>query len=382
MLTSAQRHIILGSRWPRGYLNLGSRYLPTWSAKLAQVKAGTGRARILCIGDSTTRGTGAGSGDALNVDADQFAYPKKLADYLASRGVSASFNSAMSGSFGNGTPEGKDSRVAGLNHMTPAGDWIGGASTLGGLTYQCNDDLTGTLSFTPLNVFDTLRIGYLRQTTNDTFTVNIDGGAAIITQAAAGTGSFQVTADTTVARGLHTININRTETTAGVCRIIWFEVWDSTTPAVEVFNAGWSGGTAADMAVNATLVQPIAGLQKFAPDLTIIMLGINDQTGATSEATFKTSVQTIVTAARLSGDAILVAATPASTTGGEPARRAYANYMRDMAIINGCPFVDTNTLMGTYAHSTNMGWQGNGLHASAAGYAYLAPLIGRALAGV
>jgi lysophospholipase L1-like esterase len=356
-----------------GYYNLGLDYLPRWTVKLAQVRAGTGRARLMCHGDSTTRGTGAGTGANFNIDADQVAYPKKLADYIASQGVPAIFNSANSGTFGSG---GKDSRV------TLGSDWINtGAASFGGQCYQYDGTGTTALSFTPLFVFDRLRVGYLRQSSSDTFTVDVDGGAALATINADGGSSFQTSADLTVTRGLHTINITPTDV-AGVLRVVWVEVWDSTIPAVDVFNVGWSGATASDLD-DATAVQNLSGITKFAPDLSIIMMGINDQTAGTSESSFKTSMQAVIDIARVSGDIILCSGTPSNTTGGEGGRQTYARYMRDLAELYGFPFVDVVELMGTDANATAQGWKppGNALHINAAGYAVLAPFIGRAVLG-
>jgi lysophospholipase L1-like esterase len=368
MLRKLLLPLIGGSALQRGYVNQGFEYLPTWLEKLNHVRAGTGRARVLCIGESTTRGTGAGTGANLNVAADQFSWPKYLADYLQARGVSASFNSWVGGGFGSG---GTDSR-----HALGSGWAPNGNPSLGGSLMR-NSTSTSTFSFSALYPFDTMRLWYLRFNNHDTFTYNIGGGTLATINADGGTAVL--TSQMTVARGAHTINLQRTGV-GNLNDIVGWELWDTTAPAVDVFNAGFSGAVMASIAstVNAAF-SPLPALGSFAPDLTILCEGINDANGATAEGTFKTNAQAVIDKARLSGDIILSSGTPAAIAGGEAARRAYATYLRDLAISNGVTFVDIVELMGSYDISVANGWQGNGLHIDADGYAVMPPLFGHAM---
>src|SRR5205823_2352319 len=81
-----------------------------------------------------------------------------------------------------------------------------GVSTLGGVSQHYTTGSAGTLSFTPIAAFDTIKIYYSTTLTNGTFTTNIDGGASLgTTNANAAQALLSVTYS--VAKGIHTINI-------------------------------------------------------------------------------------------------------------------------------------------------------------------------------
>jgi lysophospholipase L1-like esterase len=357
---------------PDGYLNFGLSYLPIWARKLDGVKAGTGRARVLCLGDSTTNGTGGGPDPSNNhINCDPFAYPSRIAVYCTSRGVKAVQNSFVAHAAGGADA---DSRIP------ENGDWQRLATASFGSAMMHNNADTEILPFTPLLAFDNFTLCHVRFGGYGIFDYNIDGGAGFGPVNADG-GTALRTLSHAVARGTHTINVAKTVADTTQVRMVWFEVWDSTIPSVQFFNAGGSGGTVSDLVTNANVLQGVGCITTFAPDLTIIVIGINDITAGTTESSFKTSLQTAINTARLSGDVILCSPTP--TTQSAVAQQVFSGYTRDLANLNGCSFVDLNYLMGPNSRADTLGWKANGNHPSAAGYdvGAMAGYIGRAVLG-
>lgn len=355
-----------------GYLNLGADYLPHYAAKVAQVIAGTSRCRVMCLGQSNTSGTGAGTGPNLTIGGNAFAWPKKLADALTAVGIPAIHNGMRAGSMGTG---GTDA------YVTLGSGWANnGLNSIAGAAYK-NTSTTNSLSFAPVGAFDSLKPWYVRAPGFDTFTYNVDGGSTLATVNANGANAM-LSSTATVALGTHTVNLQRTGVGAD-CDIPLIETWNSASPAVEFYNAGWSGANWGTIGTASQVWSSLNFLGTFAPDLTILADGSNDQADGTSESTFKANVQTIIDKAKLSGDVILISSTPydeSGITGGQAQRYVQAGWFRDLARTNSATLVDLSQLMGTYTYANGRGWigpgpsGGNALHPSAPGYATEASL--------
>jgi lysophospholipase L1-like esterase len=357
----------------RGYENLGPEFVPIFMEQLQKVKAGTDRLRLLCNGDSTTRGVGSGTGANLNVGADLAAYPLRLSEYIASRGVTSLHNSWVGAAFSAG---GSDSR------LTVGAGWsFAGNPSLGGAMLRNEGTTSDPATWDFLNPFTNGRIYYVRIAGAGQFQYDVDGGSA--TPVDTNGGTSVLTSEFSVARGIHSINLSRVS--GGAINIIAVETWDQENPGIDVFNAGHSGADITQLASAANpFFSPLPTLGVFAAHLVILQCGINDAIGGVTEGAFKTAGQSIINRQRnvARGDIILMSSTPASVPGGEEARRAYARYHRDLSISNGVPFVDVTELMGSNDFATAMGWKSNGLHVNAAAYIVEAALAGYALPGI
>lgn len=161
--------------------------------------------------------------------------------------------------------------------------------------------------------------------------------------------------------------------------IIGVEPWSSVTPAILVGNAGQGTTTAASWAdTTAAGHDSAACIAKYAPDLTIIDLGINDAVASTPTAAFMASLATVAAAAA-SGDVIYKTMTPSSANTGFEA--GYVSAQR----ASGVPCIDTFTRWGGaggYAALNPLGFYFDTFHPSQAGYDDQACGVASVLAGM
>ena len=148
------------------------------------------------------------------------------------------------------------------------------------------------------------------------------------------------------------------------------------------------GVTATDAVTLTANVNPYDALPDFkflAPDLTMIILGINDATELLGINNFKTNMQILINAALLSGDVMLVTFFPADAVITPIANQlAYIKATVDLAIANNIPFLDENTALVSRAAMTAKSLNTDGLHPNKAGCScvardvanFLLPILG------
>lgn len=357
--------------------------LKKWTTARGKVKAGLSGAKVLCIGDSTTRGTGSANSATANVITGS--WPSHLARILTTAGYKASGNCFMGdgNALGNATA---DPRV------TVGAGWVftSAVVSLGGLSVA-NSSTTNNLSYAFTDTtFDTIDVYFYQGNTLGVFTIAVDGGAALATATQSGTGAFaKLTASTTLAT--HTVNIART--TGGGAYIFGVCAYNSATPEIQVINAGISGGSVCNGVSGATdsytsmsydTAKPydrITCIPTLAPDLTIIYLEGNDarQTSGISVAAFTAAYQNIITAALTSGDVILVVQHPIDTTNIAQANQdSFGAAIRALAASNGLLCVDLYSRYGTNG-SMPTGFYYDAAHLFSAGYSDVAQVIARVL---
>jgi len=355
-----------------GYLNFDPNLLRKWRKALAQVRAGTGFAKLACYGDSTTRGTGAGTGGSLNVDGQANGYPRRLADMLNSYFIPARHSAVWGGGWGSG---GSDARLS-----MGAGWAISGANgfnALGGATLS-NNSTTNVLSFTPTGQFDTCVVWYGRQTSKGTFNLDIDGGSATSVATAGVTATLSQTK--TASLGTHTVNITPTTIGQGI-DIVGIDCYNSAAPDVRVWNCGRSGAIASDLALAGNAIQSLTVLQTVAPDLTVLNIGINDMVAATSQSSYQASINAIITGARVTGDIVLMVPTPIDPGNAtQDLQNQFRAWLLDLAKSNSAPLIDMSARWINYSAANTDGLMGNGNHPSALGYADEAAAIANLIA--
>jgi len=364
--------------------------------------------RVFFVGDSTTVGVGAGSGGSGNVGGSRpYSFPLQAAAYLNAAGINTIADTVTSD-----------------NNMTAGTDWplyrpdivltgsmtTGSASpTAGGAQKQLI--ATGTpppsLAITPASAFDTIEVWQPRVSGGGNLNISVDGGTATLYSANNATRDMLRIAQT-VAKGTHTITYSGTGGTggAGVYMPI-INVYDSTTPSVQIFNAGARNWKTSDWnsSTNLNANNPIGAMQAVAPHVVVINLGINDyrQTGITI-ATFKSNMQAIITAAlNIGAKVILVHPNPisayATTTDTWSAAAVLQAYLDLVAANPTCSFIDTpqvlyaaypttldpgstvGTRVNTYSSLSGAGLYPNadGLHPGAGIYQAMGYAIGAAI---
>lgn len=364
-------------------IHLSSANLPNWTAKRDAVLAGTGSARLVLLGDSTTGAAGAdaiGTGTPTFLNAFHNGPASGVARMLTARGCRAvkdGFLSDQNANFGGGPGvEQCDLRV------TRTAGWASptGSGFCGG-SFQAT--AAATITFTVFNPIDTIEVYYGTTTGGGTFDVNVDGGATIQTiNCNAANGIAKATLS--CALGLHTVNVVWASGTALFFGLICS---DSTAKKVNVISAGHGAGTVVTFGnVSAYNYSSIASL--LAADLTIINLGINDWHSNLSNTLFNSGLDSIVSLAQRGGlgDVMLVTPFPSSYADTVPTRqeRILANIFAKARAGAGhqsaIPLLDYNTYMYSYASEGNSSNNSvtDALHPNGMGYMTMAQLYTRA----
>ncbi|HEY9714178.1 MAG TPA: SGNH/GDSL hydrolase family protein, partial [Chroococcales cyanobacterium] len=275
---------------------------PHYRKALASILAGTGYAKLLCVGDQTTRGAG---GTARNVDS----YPARLMKLL-----NAGPYKCVEGISLAGVVAATDSRwVRGTGWVTtgglsPAG--LGGGSNT---YFFAPTSASGDLTFAPGYNIDTIKVHYVQQPSAGTFTVNVDGGSALATINAAGTAAYMI-ATISCSSGTHTIHIPP-PTVAGV-QILGIEAYDSSVPAIHLTNAGVDSAGTTSWNNSAQPYSCFGAIDAIQPDLSIVMLTTVDFVTASplKQTQWYNQIQTITAKLRQYGDVILASGVPGNAS--------------------------------------------------------------------
>jgi lysophospholipase L1-like esterase len=145
----------------------------------------------------------------------------------------------------------------------------------------------------------------------------------------------------------------------------------STVHPIHIANVRISGSATGAWSASVTSLTAIKGR---APDLTIIMLGINDAQTGISASTYASNIQAIITAAKVSGDVIIMSMVPSdpSLTSTVSLGKQYASLLPGLAAANGILCLDVFSRFGATFVSPLMQ---NTLHPKPAGYADMARFV-------
>lgn len=226
--------------------------------------------------------------------------------------------------------------------------WSRSAGTVGGSMFTSTTG-SDSITFTPAVAVDSFDIYYVRGTSFGTFTVT-DVGGTLGTINSAGTSAFLKTTVTRGAASTNAINIQRS--VAGTLFIAAIDCYNSGSPAVDIINGGTFGTTAVNQSGMGSPWSPGNAIATIAPDLTIVNLGINDVTVGTTASAFQTAIQTIITQAKLSGDAMLMWHHPNGGSSSPSMDQIFRDIYLGLARTNGIPMIDLTERFGSYAQST------------------------------
>jgi lysophospholipase L1-like esterase len=335
----------------------GMALLPTWRTKLANVFNGTSDARILFVGDSTTWGA---YGANYPANTTSSGWPALMSKMLP---ASLPVSNASATPQAAGTA---DSRVV------LSGAFVQ-SNLAAGFAHWCYSvNGAGTLVFTPAD-----GVSY------DSFTIYTQGGQGGGTISATATGgtttnivqaySNTVVKTTVKAASAGTSNSVTLSWVSGTSvQVIGIEAFHSSVRRIRFANAGFSGSTTNVWTDSNT---SLTAIKAWAPDLTIIMLGINDAQSSVSPTTYRNNVQTIISNAKLSGDVVVMSMVPVdpSLTAAIASEKAYAALLPALAEANSIPFLDMFTRFGNGSFVSPM--MANTLHPNAAGYADMARFV-------
>lgn len=347
-----------------------SSQLGKWRNVLAKVRAGTGRGRIVLVGDSTTAGAGAGTSGQTNlVGAQPLNRTMNLAARLAALGIPTQTHSFMADQYTAKTsvtlPQ-YDPRISiGTNWQQLSSS---NYTVLGGYMLR-NNSTSGVLGFTPTAAIDNFTVYYIRNGGLGTATVNVDGGASLGTINANGAASIQ-SQSFSVTRGSHQIQIVGATAQFYLIGIV---AWDSTQVAVDLITCGMWGATSADFINNANFWNPgsSGALAFLGQDLSILQFTINDSNlGIGQLPLYTANMSGVISGLKAQGDLIVESGIPSNTSQATDGVTlpAFVASLRSMATMNGCNFFDIGARLQSYAVANGLGWMYDSVHANAIGY--------------
>lgn len=339
---------------PNGTYNNIPAGLLHWRGAVASVLSGTSLTRptiYLRTGDSTTTGAGSGTSTAGLVGGFANSSTSSLVSLLG-KTLPLSFCSFFGDQ--NATSQVTYNQYDPRVTINAAGSgWISnGLGTLGGQIFQYNVGSTGTLTFAPSTTanpcaIDHLTIWYTTRPSNGTVTPLIN--ATPLTTINSGvSGSPTFTSRTySFTKGTYTITLLANND--GQLEITGIIAWDSTVPAIDVVQAGNYGIKVATLANTASVWSGLNALKALAPIFTEVNLEINDSNGGTTLSSYRTSWQSIITGAKISGDVLIGGGLPSNTSQATNGTLTmFNNVLKSLAITNNIPMFDAKQYYTSY----------------------------------
>jgi hypothetical protein len=349
-------------------------------AAVARVANGTGRGKIVYMGDSTSVGVGAGTGPNFVVGARPFRVPAALAAALTTAGI-PTLDKGITGDCGM-WQTGSASASTGFSTIDPRFSAVTNVSASGDLTFAGGSYLSPpanaawSLSWTEQGV-DTFEETFYRSNTG-AVNLTIDGAAP-----ATGPSSFTTDAGGNFVRavvkaatvGTHTLAIGSNITTTPALRSL--RAYNSAVSAMDIVVLAAAGATVAQQAsMGGSNWLARDALLFEAPDLTIIAPYFNDPNNDVPLATTLNGLQALITSAKVSGDVLLVSQYPAGGKYGQ--NQAAANTaIKNLAATNNVACISRyDNLGGTFAASN---FADGLVHGTASFYASMGDLDRRCL---
>lgn len=345
---------------------------PAWKAA---VKSNWSSKDVIFMGDSTTRGQGAGEGGDVVLNRAAHNITAAFQSLLQARGYSASRDSIFGG--------GGTSDVAALlltedSRFVWSGAWTLNASPAemaGGPWFYNNTD-TAPWILAPTDAWDQAHI-YRRRATGF-YSWAVDGGGATNIDGSPGVDTRVQIDVVSQSLGVHTLTLRRV---SGIAQIGAVEFRNTTNARKQIINLGRNGALSSLAAGTSLNSAPLPNLgkileQRTAP-LVLINFGINDENQSVTTTDFKTSVQAIIDmVVSKGGIPMLLGHNATATTPGD----AYVQAHRELSMTNGIPYFNLAAIY-SWAQIKALGWNyDTSSHLKAEGYAGMAARLDAFLA--
>lgn len=345
----------------------GRHYLRDWFSRISKIRQadGTSQAVIACIGDSWTHTT-------------RFHTPVRTA-------LQAAYGNAGAG-YGHA---GSLTHVAGVmaNGITRSevGTWIytdeyDGANARGvALGHATSVDVATPASLAWTADVHAFVLHYLKIPTGGSFRYRVDSGSWTAVDTANATEVFASVTVSGLDGNSHALTCEMvTAGTAGVT-LLGCDC-QKTGNGVRIHDIANNGSSVADwVAVDSTIWK--AGLTALAPNLVVIMLGINDSLAAVAVSTYGANLSTLIDRVRSACPVcdILVIA-PGDHSAGT--MQAYATEARRIAYMKNCACIDLLLHLGTYTEANGRGLYSDTAHLNALGGQQIADVVVRQLEAI
>jgi hypothetical protein len=342
---------------------------------LSNVRSGVANDVIAVLGDSLNAGHGSGTGTNGFTGARALTPSRRMAEIL-NKGVVAAQEIGIFGSAGAGAEYANyDSRVS------LGSGWATTSAGPGGGYYD-NSTTLNALAFTPTQSFDTIVFWYGQASGYATFTVDVDGGAALATVNAANATGAMIKQTVSCTLGTHTINFKRTGT-GTFARIMGVTVYNSASKVLDIWNLGIAGATVATLNQTANPWSPRNAYVAMAASTYLLDIGMNDWIGGTSLTQFAADYEALVVALLTQSDVIIVNPSPRAVAGTPLATQLlYASIIDGIAQKYDLPFIDLRAYFETQETANALGEYYDITHPNSIGYALKGDLFAKALTQV
>ncbi|MDR9813124.1 SGNH/GDSL hydrolase family protein [Rhizobium hidalgonense] len=369
-----------GGGAPAGQFNFKTSQFPKTKAALARVAGGTGRGKIVCIGDSTTFGEGSGTGGNGRIGCMPKSWPAKLAASLTALGTPA-VNENKIGSSGITTTtvtitENRNSVKPGFNPASAG--WVLSTSTAaGGVLFTNTADTSSILSYAPTISVSKFELIDLTVSTGGSITYNVDGGSETVLSQA-GSSTLRSTIIDCGSLGAHTLNVKRV---SGNAFVVGVRAWDDTAKAFDIWNLGNCVSQTSDWITTANPWSSLSAATTYCADadLVIIDLTINNALLSPSSynTTYPTQMQSIINAAKAGGaDVLLMTGNPSRIDIiADSVQQQFRQALRTLATTNDLPMIDQYSKYTDWVTLNALGWMFNANHPNELQYTDLGSFI-------
>ena len=292
--------------------------MPKARLALADVRSGVGNMLINFIGDSHNRGSGQGTGSDGTGSGTKNKWRRNpsclLSSWLAKQGFYAVNDSVIGSGLLSVYPTTNSELMDFDNRLNLSGSYIYTAQAAGGATFKILSG-SGVFTFTPDQAWDSWEVvALVGNGQSGTLTVAISGEISSVNPLAGAANPPAPTkfAGKKLVGGVTSGNI--VVTTTANSNLVLVRCWDSTKAKIEILNWACGGAAIADLWPTPSGFNQSQIMGMYSPHLTFIEVFHNDTVQEIPVATWIAGMESLIVAAKVTGDVIMLAGFPGNRT--------------------------------------------------------------------